>query len=177
MALIGQNKCNANNFGTSGLASFCEHPNAVWLTKLFGGRDVESCEEAKKGFRACENDTRALCFAGLLGGTFDKISRSADLGDAFAQAEMVSAWADVKKFSAENLLLKENVMVSCGLEIATEMELVATKTRKKQRRTFWLPLSLGTCKRWFVQASYLTKTIRNDMFGSKELRRLDYLPS
>jgi hypothetical protein len=46
------------------LASVCEHPNAIWLTKLFRGRDVASCEEASQVFLGCENDPRALCFAG-----------------------------------------------------------------------------------------------------------------
>jgi hypothetical protein len=72
------------------LASVCEHPSAVWLKKLFGGRDVASSEEAGRVFLGCENDPRALCFAGWLGGSLDQIRRAADLGDAFAQACM--AW-------------------------------------------------------------------------------------
>jgi hypothetical protein len=67
------------------LASVCEHPNAVWLTKLFAERDVSSCEEARQVFLCCENDPRALCFVAFFGGTFD-VRRAADLGDAFAQA-------------------------------------------------------------------------------------------
>jgi TPR repeat protein len=44
-------------------------------------------------FLGCENDPRALCFAGVLDGSLlgrpnDNIRRGADLGDAFAQAEM-----------------------------------------------------------------------------------------
>jgi hypothetical protein len=68
------------------LASVCVHPNAVWLTKLFAGRDVASGEEARRVFLGCENDPRALCFAALLGGTSDEIRRVAELGDALAQA-------------------------------------------------------------------------------------------
>jgi hypothetical protein len=49
------------------LASVCEHPNAVWLTNLFGDRDVASPGEAREVFLDCENDPRALCFAGFLG--------------------------------------------------------------------------------------------------------------
>jgi hypothetical protein len=30
------------------LASVCEHPSAVWLRKLFAGRDVVSREEARQ---------------------------------------------------------------------------------------------------------------------------------
>jgi hypothetical protein len=50
-------------------ASVCDHPNAVWLTKLVGGHDVDSQEEARQVFLVYENDSRALCFAGFLGGT------------------------------------------------------------------------------------------------------------
>jgi hypothetical protein len=70
------------------VASVCEHPSAVWLTKLFAGRDDVSRKEARQVFLACENDSRALCLAGLLGRDVDEISRAADLGDAFAQAVM-----------------------------------------------------------------------------------------
>jgi hypothetical protein len=64
------------------LASVCEHPNAVWLTKLVGGRDVASREDARQLFLGCENDPRALCFVG------GEVDQAAKLGDAFAQALM-----------------------------------------------------------------------------------------
>jgi hypothetical protein len=64
------------------LASVCEHPSAVWLAKLFGGRDIGSREEAREVFLGCENDSRALCFAGLLEGHVDEVCRAAELGDA-----------------------------------------------------------------------------------------------
>jgi hypothetical protein len=69
------------------LASVGKHPNAVWLTKLFGGRDIDSREGARQVFQGCKNDSRALCFAGFLG-NFDESRRAAVLGDAFAQAWM-----------------------------------------------------------------------------------------
>jgi hypothetical protein len=75
------------------LASVCEHPNAVWLAKLFAGRDMASCEEARQVFLGCENDPRALCFAGVIGKVEDEIRRAADLGDAFAQTNM--AWRTI----------------------------------------------------------------------------------
>jgi hypothetical protein len=72
------------------LAAVCQHPDAVWLTNLFAGRDVNTKEEARQVFLGCEGDARALCFASLLGGSVSGISRAADLGDAYAQARM--AW-------------------------------------------------------------------------------------
>jgi hypothetical protein len=83
------------------LASVCEHPNAVWLTKLFGGHDVASREEARQVFLGCENDPRALCFAGRLVNDFDEIRRAADLGDAFAQASMSWHTRDEERFRWE----------------------------------------------------------------------------
>jgi hypothetical protein len=121
-----------------GLTSICEHPNAVWLTKLFGGREIAAREEARQVFLDCESDPRALCFAGLLGGDDDEIRRAVDLGDAFAQAWMAKPGYVVKIVfgGRRNLLHKENAMVSTTLGIAIGMELGARKTRKKQKRTF-----------------------------------------
>jgi hypothetical protein len=70
------------------LTSISDHPNAIWLANLFGGRDVATREEARQVFLVCENDTMALCFAGLLGGNFEEVHRAAVLADAFAQAWM-----------------------------------------------------------------------------------------
>jgi hypothetical protein len=49
-------------------------------------------------FLGCENNPRALCFAGLLGVSFSEILRAADLGDAFAQAWMAVQAADEQRF-------------------------------------------------------------------------------
>jgi hypothetical protein len=91
-----------------------------------------------------ESDSRALCFAAVLGGRVDEIRRTGDLGDAFAQAVMARQTIEDKRFQwAENLLPKENAIVSTGVDIAINVELDAGKTWKEQRRTFWLPLSLA----------------------------------
>jgi hypothetical protein len=97
------------------------------MTKLFVGRDVSSCEESRQVFLGCENDPRALCFAGFLGDVLEEILRAAELGDAFAQA-----WVTVKKVfgGRKNLLLKENAMASSGLDIAASMEKDVRKTWK-----------------------------------------------
>jgi hypothetical protein len=87
-ALFGANCADQEIKKALELASVCEHPNAVWLTKLFAGRGVASREEAREVFLSCGNDPRALCFAGVLVSDFVEIRRAADLGDAFAQARM-----------------------------------------------------------------------------------------
>ncbi len=86
--LLGQNLVKQNIKKALDLVSVCEHPNAVWMTKLFDGRDVASRDDARQVFLGCENDPRALCFAGLLERDEDEIRRAAELGDSFAQAWM-----------------------------------------------------------------------------------------
>jgi hypothetical protein len=93
------------------------------LTNLCDGHDVASDEkEARQVFLGCENDPRALCFHALLGDAFDDIRPAADLGDALAQAEMT--WRMVKSAfgGRKNLPDKENATVSCGLDVAIEVE-------------------------------------------------------
>jgi hypothetical protein len=120
------------------LVSVCEHPNAVWLTKLFDGRDIDSCEEARQVFLGCGNDPRALSFAGCLGGRVDEVCRAAELGDAFAQA--CTAW---QTFDEERFRWAEQSAAqgerSADLDIAFDMELDAKKMWKEQKSTFWLP--------------------------------------
>ena len=79
------------------LASTCRHPVAQWLTKIFAGKDVKTREEARDVFLAQgENDARALCFLALTdhGNGNDvreaRLRRSAEMGFAFAQAELVA---------------------------------------------------------------------------------------
>ncbi len=82
--LLGENRTKQEVKQALDFASVCGHPNAVWLTKLFDGREVASREEASQIFLGGENDPRALCFAALFRGPVDEIRRAADLGDAFA---------------------------------------------------------------------------------------------
>ncbi len=86
--LFGENGVKHDIKKALELASFCKHPDAVWVTKLFGGSDVASREEARQIFAGCEYDPRALCFAGVLIGDFGEVRRAAEFGDAFAQAWM-----------------------------------------------------------------------------------------
>jgi hypothetical protein len=142
--LFGENKTEQEIKEALELASVCEHPNAFWLAKLFGGRDVASLEEARQVFLGCENDARALCFAGWLVRDYDEVRRAADLGDAFAQAEMVWGtendesflWA--KKSAAQGerdgfFWLGDCYRDGSGCDRDVE----------RAKENFWLPLSLG----------------------------------
>ncbi len=72
------------------LARDCNHPDAVWLTSIFEGRDVLTKEQAKKVLLSHQTDARALCFAWCLMGERDRQSdlallrRSSEMGNAFA---------------------------------------------------------------------------------------------
>jgi hypothetical protein len=72
-------------------AACCDHPDAVWLTKLFAGRDVRTRAEARKVFLACENDARAICFSSSLFWNARDVRRAADLGYAYAQSSVAAA--------------------------------------------------------------------------------------
>jgi TPR repeat protein len=152
--LFGENNVERDIKEALGLASVCEYPNAVWLTKLFDGRDVSSTEEARQVFLGCENDSRALCFAGILGWHEDEIRRAAELRDAFAQAWM--AWETVgeesfrwaEKSSAQgerNGFYKLGQCYRRGIGCEEDAE--------RAKDNFWL----GTFTRWFVLSSYLKK--------------------
>jgi hypothetical protein len=76
------------------IAESCQYPDAVWLTKLFTGRDVSTLEDAKNVFLESD-DFRAPCFAAVI---LDQaefqpeekelLRRSADMGYGFAQSWM-----------------------------------------------------------------------------------------
>ncbi len=96
--LLGQNWVEQDVKKALVLAAVCEHHNAVWLTKLFAGREVNRKEDARQVFLSCENDPRALCFAAFLGGSNDEFRRTVDLGDALAQAWMAKEMIGEEKF-------------------------------------------------------------------------------
>ncbi len=72
------------------LARDCKHPDAMWLTSIFEGKEVSTKEDARKVFLLHENDARALCFAWHLvdeGAREDDLTllrRSSEMGNAFA---------------------------------------------------------------------------------------------
>ncbi len=77
---LGENEVEQNTTKALQLAAICEYPDAVWLTKLVAGRDYDDFEEV---FLECEDDRRALCFAGILIYTWDNcetVRRAAELG-------------------------------------------------------------------------------------------------
>jgi hypothetical protein len=80
------------------LATVCDHPGAVWLTRMFAGRDVKNSGEARQVCLGCENDARAVSFAALLGGMVDEIRRVADQGDVDAQVWMAGHTSGRERF-------------------------------------------------------------------------------
>ncbi len=69
------------------LARDCKHPDAVWLTSIFEGKDVSTKEQAREVFLSFENDARALYFAWFFTDredTLPLLRRAAEMGNAFA---------------------------------------------------------------------------------------------
>jgi TPR repeat protein len=91
------------------LASSCHHPDARWLTESCAGKDVTTKEDAKRVFSALgQNDARALCFAWLCSHSEEQevlvpLSRSTELGFAFAQALMAWETRGEEKFKFAQL--------------------------------------------------------------------------
>jgi hypothetical protein len=59
--LLGENYLEQDIKEALHLAAVCQHPNAVWLTKLFAGHDVTTRKEARQVLLGCEDDPRAIC--------------------------------------------------------------------------------------------------------------------
>jgi hypothetical protein len=91
------------------VASSSEHPDAVWLWNLFAGRDCERAKDAKRLFLECEtNVARALSLAYVTNDLESLFSRedstgllkqAAELGDAFAQANLAKRTAGKERFA------------------------------------------------------------------------------
>ncbi len=86
--LLGENRKKQDITAALALARDCKHPDAVWLTSIFEGKDVSTKEDARKVFLCCKNDARALCFAWFMAEDREDdltlLRRSAEMGNAFA---------------------------------------------------------------------------------------------
>jgi hypothetical protein len=117
------------------LASVCKHPNAVWLTELFAGRDLDSREEARKVFLGSESDPRAICFAGSLVASLMRFVKLLSLAMRLhKRGRQREGWVRSVFDGLKNLLDRVNAMGSTGLEIATDMEEDVKMMRKLLRR-------------------------------------------
>ncbi len=72
------------------LARDCKHPDAVWLTSIFEGKNVSTEEDAREVLLLHQDDARALCLTWCLKDEGDRQSdltllrRSFEMGNAFA---------------------------------------------------------------------------------------------
>ncbi len=90
---FGQNCRKQDIAAALALARDCKHPDAVWLTSIFEGKNVSpEDEDVREVFLSFENDARALCFAWwFIDNREDELlllRRSAELGNAFACATL-----------------------------------------------------------------------------------------
>ncbi len=101
--LLGHNKRSQDFPAALALARDCKHPDALWLTSLFEGKDVSTKEDARNIFlRSFENDARALCFAWWLADdrkeALSLLRRSSELGNAFACSTLCcEVWCENKE--------------------------------------------------------------------------------
>jgi hypothetical protein len=111
------------------LACVCEHPHAVWLTKLFGGRDVNTTNEARHVFLGCENERRAVCFAALL-------RRDSIQGDEHEDtfASLLPFRRDVGQGTPEELFL-EAAEFGC---VYSMLKLARSYDKTDPQRVFWM---------------------------------------
>ncbi len=70
------------------LARDCKHPDAVWLTSIFEGKDVSTKEKVREMFLSCKNRALALCLAWYL-----NVDRFKDLSLLHCAAELENAFA------------------------------------------------------------------------------------
>jgi hypothetical protein len=84
-AFFGENYVSRDIRLALELATACEHPDAVWLTRLFHGRNAFQLmpEHARDVFLEHSQDSRAVCFAALSIGWIDdeeKLRKAAENG-------------------------------------------------------------------------------------------------
>jgi hypothetical protein len=138
------------------------------LTKLFAGRDVSTQEEARQVFLSCENDPRAVCFAGLLGWAFDEVRRAADLGDALAQAwiaeEVEDCFGWAEKSAAQGEREGFNQLGDCYRDgIGCEQD------AERAKENFLVAVELGDVFAMVSLGEFFGEAILDDLFGLGEL--------
>jgi TPR repeat protein len=175
--LLGANYLEQDIKKALQLSAACQHPNAVWLTKLFAGHDVRTPEEARQMFLGCEDDPRALCFAAVNSGVGEAMLRRAAARDcAYAQAMMA------EKTGGEEMFRWARKSASQGerdgfyrLAICYKHRQGCELSMECEKRIICLLLSLGILVRCIIVGCCLTKLICNDLYGWAEQLRISVL--
>jgi hypothetical protein len=163
------------------LAAVCEHPDAVWLTKLFAGRDVKTLDQTKQVFfENKENSVTAECFYAMLGYHLDNMQGAAKKGSALAQAqcagrtsgdaslllaEQSAAQGERDGFYALGLRVKNTELAKENLLRACELGLVAAWTAyaeylKGPERYLWL----GKAAKYRVSTYLFIREMKDEMW-------------
>ncbi len=86
--LLGHNERKQDIIAALALARDCKHPDAVWLTSIFEGKDVSTKEDAREVLLWHQDDSRALCFAWCLTDNrklnLTLLRRASEMGNAYA---------------------------------------------------------------------------------------------
>ena len=100
--LLGQNGRKHDITTALALARDCKHPDAVWLTSIFEGKEVSTKEDARKVLLSHQDDARALCFAWCLSDDYEEdislLRRASEMRNAYACSELcVHVWEENKE--------------------------------------------------------------------------------
>ncbi len=97
--LLGMNRKQQNVTAALALARECKHPDAVWITSIFDGKEVSTKKGAREVFLLHQDDARAVCFAWWLSDDrevdFTLLRRSSEMGNAFACSTL--SWTENKE--------------------------------------------------------------------------------
>ena len=99
---LGRNYKKQDVDAALALARNCKHPDAVWLTSIFEGKEVSTEEQAREVFLSHQNDGRAICFIWWL--TYEReedlslLRCSSEMGNAFACSSLCDeVWGENKE--------------------------------------------------------------------------------
>jgi hypothetical protein len=142
------------------LAAVCEHPHAVWLTKLFVERNVNTWDGARKVFLPVKTTQELLSLLRwwrICAMMFGKLLKPEMLMHKHVWPLQPLT---MKSFFGPKDLLKESATVFTGPDNATVNEADAGSILRKRERTRCLLRSLS-----MLGGICLTQLIRNDFFG------------
>ncbi len=100
--LLGYNERKQDITAAFALARDCKHPDALWLTSIFEGKEVSTKERAREVFLLNQHDALALCFAWWLSdGHWNDLSllrRAGEMGNSFACSTLCGkVWEENKE--------------------------------------------------------------------------------
>jgi hypothetical protein len=130
------------------------------LTKLFAGHDVTTRKEARQVLLGCEDDPRAICFAGLMGWA-DKVllRQAAEKGCACAQAFMAERTGGEEMFRwAQKSASKCERQGFYMFAVCYRYGLGCERSIERAKENYLAAAELGQCASMYYYGLLLDKT-------------------